>query len=320
MQTLSIGKRKRVHSISFSPNGRELAAVCGDLFIRIWDLESGEVRRSAAIEQTSSGFDIAYLDQNRLLFAGIDLRWWDVEANAWSLIAPGMSVGRRLRVSPSGKHFVEVDQSRSIEWAGLGLIVRQTSDWDLLPPMPESANTTGGVAFNADGGVLATGHITAIGQRHRHIGNLPGGYEINYSVNEYDYLVHLREFATGKLIRTIDGWQQAVSHLAFSPDGAVLAGTSGPRLRIWDLGENRELALHKRGTKHFQGVAFDAEGRFLATVSNDETVRVWDARTWEEYRTYTWQIGSLVNFTFAPDGLRAAAGSDRGQIMIWDVD
>jgi WD40 repeat protein len=111
-----------------------------------------------------------------------------------------------------------------------------------------------------------------------------------------------------------------VSHLAFSPDGSVLAGTAGIRLRIWDLTTDREVAHHKRGPKHFQGLAFTADGRFLATVSNDETVRVWDARSWEEHTTYTWKVGKLLNIAFAPDGLRAAAGSDKGHIVLWDVD
>jgi WD40 repeat protein len=86
------------------------------------------------------------------------------------------------------------------------------------------------------------------------------------------------------------------------------------------LRADRELALHKRGTKHFQGLSFSRDGRFLATVSNDETVRVWDARTWEERSRITWDIGALLNIAFAPDGLRAAAGSDRGQVVIWDVE
>lgn len=97
-------------------------------------------------------------------------------------------------------------------------------------------------------------------------------------------------------------------------------GTAGPRLRIWDLEGNRELALHKRGTKHFQGLAFTADGRYLASVSNDETVRLWETCTWQEHRTYTWQIGRLLNVALAPDGCRAAAGSDQGQVVIWDVD
>ncbi|MFO0825698.1 MAG: WD40 repeat domain-containing protein [Gemmataceae bacterium] len=124
----------------------------------------------------------------------------------------------------------------------------------------------------------------------------------------------------GSIVQTIDGWQQAVAHLAFSPDGRILAGTAGPRLRVWDLAVGRELALHKRGTKHFQGLSFTDDGRFLATVSNDETVRIWDTRTWIEHTTFTWKIGRLLNITFAPDGLRIAAGSDQGQIVIWDAE
>lgn len=61
---------ERIHGIDFSPNGHELAAVCGDLFIQIWNLETGAVPCTIVIEWTSSGFDIAYLDQGRLLFAG----------------------------------------------------------------------------------------------------------------------------------------------------------------------------------------------------------------------------------------------------------
>jgi WD40 repeat protein len=146
---------------------------------------------------------------------------------------------------------------------------------------------------------------------------LPG---IAFQQNEYDYLVHVREMPTGRVVQSIDGWQQAVTHLAFSPGGGVLAGTAGPRLRAWDLTAGRELAVHKRGPKHFQGLSFSHDGRFLATVSNDATVRLWDAQTWAERSRITWDIGALLNIAFAPDGLRAAAGSDKGHIVIWDVE
>jgi WD40 repeat protein len=118
----------------------------------------------------------------------------------------------------------------------------------------------------------------------------------------------------------VGGWQLGVSHLAFAPGAAALAGTAGPRLRVWDLDGDREAAAHKRGTKHFQGLSFTADGRYLATVSNDETVRVWDAQSWQEHTTFTWGIGRLLNIAFAPDGFRAAAGSDAGQVIIWDLD
>ncbi len=318
MQTLSIKKKKRIYAIAFSPNGEELAAACGDLLLRVWNLATGEVRRSAPIVDTSTGFDIAYLGPDRLAFAGTDLRWWDTATDEWHRITPGFAWGRHIMVSPDGEYMAEVSESRSANWAaGAGLLIRSTADWKLTPSMPEGTHTTGGVAFSRDGRFLATGHLVLAGTRTRRIGMLPG---FQYPVNDYEYLVHIREFPSGNVIQTIDGWQQAVSHLAFSPDGRFLAGTAGPRLRIWDLEADREVALHKRGTKHFQGLSFTADGRYLATVSNDETVRIWDPQTWAEHKTFTWQIGRLLNIRFAPDGLRIAAGSDKGQIVIWDAE
>ena len=320
MQTLSIGKKKRIYAVAFSPSGEELAAVCGDHFMRVWNLATGAVRCSAPVAETSSGYDMAYLAENRIVFGGIDLTWWDLAADQWHTISPNSPWMRRLKVSPNGEYLAEVDQTTSTDWAaGAGLLVRKTEDWELQPAMPGSANTTGGVAFSRDGQFLATGHMASVGQRVRTIGMF-GGAAVEYATNDYEYLVHLREFPGGNLTRTIDGWQQPVKHLAFSLDGRFLAGTAGPRLRIWDLEADREVALHKRGTKHFQGLSFTADGRFLATVSNDETVRIWDAHTWAEHTTYTWQIGRLLNIAFAPDGLRVAAGSDKGQIVIWDAE
>ena len=317
MQTLSIGKKKRIYALAFSPNGEELAAPCGDGLLRVWNLTTGEVRRTAPIEETSCGFDVAYLNPDRLIFAGVDLRWWDLAADKWHLISHGFPWGRRIDISPGGEYLVEVNQTRSTDWAaGHGILVRETANWNVGPVMVDALNTTGGVAFSFDSQFFATGHMKLVGHKTKPLGPVFG----RYTVNDYDYVVHVRAMPSGRVIQTLDGWQQAVTHLAFSPDGSVLAGTAGPRLRIWDLASNSEIALHKRGTKHFQGLSFAHDGRFLATVSNDETVRIWDTRTWEEHTTFTWKIGRLLNIAFAPDGLRAAAGSDKGQIVIWDVE
>jgi len=317
VQVLSIGKKKRVYAIAFSPSGEELATVSGDYLLRIWDLATGTERHSAPVGASPSGYDLAYLDAGRIVVAAQSLQVWDVAANAWQLIAPDPVWGRRVAVSPDGRFTVDAGQTRSTLAVDELLVLRSTADW-ARTTVPDGESATGGLAFSRDGRFLATGHMAEAGQRTRTrtVGMLSG---FQYQTPEYDYLVRVREMPSGRVVQMLDGWQQAITHLAFSPDGNVIAGTAGPRLRVWDRQSDRELALHKRGPKHFQGISFAHDGSALATVSNDATVRIWETQTWQEHTTFTWDVGALLNIRFAPDGLRAAAGSDRGQIVIWDV-
>jgi WD40 repeat protein len=108
--------------------------------------------------------------------------------------------------------------------------------------------------------------------------------------------------------------------LAFSPDGRRLAAGSGPRLVVLDadtLGEVVELRLAR---KHFQQAAFTPDGRYLAGVSNEETVKFWDTSTWELRAEYAWQAGGLRCLAFSPDGTLAAAGGTGKKVVVWDVD
>ena len=72
--------------------------------------------------------------------------------------------------------------------------------------------------------------------------------------------------------------------------------------------------------KHFTGVAFHPSGKYLAATSNDATVKLYDTTTWAVARTFTWDIGKMRSIAFSPDGTLAAAGSDSGKVVVWDVD
>ena len=70
----------------------------------------------------------------------------------------------------------------------------------------------------------------------------------------------------------------------------------------------------------FTAVKFDPSGRLLAASCDDDTVRFWDTRHWQEMQRFTWDLGGINDVTFSPDGLRAACAGDSGKIVIWDVD
>ena len=86
---------------------------------------------------------------------------------------------------------------------------------------------------------------------------------------------------------------------------------SGRKPPLWVVSDNK---------KHFTGIAFHPSGRYLAATSNDATVKLYDTTTWKIIHTFTWKIGRLRSVVFSPEGTLAAAGSEMGEIMVWDVD
>ena len=61
------------------------------------------------------------------------------------------------------------------------------------------------------------------------------------------------------------------------------------------------------------------DGSWLATGSNDGTVRIWDAATGQERATLTGHTGRVKAVAVAPDGSWLASGSDDGTVRIWDM-
>jgi WD40 repeat protein len=114
----------------------------------------------------------------------------------------------------------------------------------------------------------------------------------------------------------VDGW-------ILSPDSSLVACRYAVRVHIYPLREpvNKPLAtIRNSNRKEFTGLAFHPSGRYLAATSNDETVKLYDTTTWEVAKTYTWNIGRMRSIAFSPDGTLAAAGSDTGKVVVWDVD
>jgi WD40 repeat protein len=68
------------------------------------------------------------------------------------------------------------------------------------------------------------------------------------------------------------------------------------------------------------GLDFHPSGRFMAATSNDATVKLYDTATWKVTQAYNWGVGRLWSVAFSPDGMLAAAGGDKGTIVVWDVD
>jgi WD40 repeat protein/tRNA A-37 threonylcarbamoyl transferase component Bud32 len=75
----------------------------------------------------------------------------------------------------------------------------------------------------------------------------------------------------------------------------------------------------KGHTHAVNNVAFSADGRRLASASDDGTVKVWDTRTGQESLTLKGHTSGVRSAAFSPDGRRLASASDDRTVKLWDA-
>jgi WD40 repeat protein len=177
-------------------------------------------------------------------------------------------------------------------------ILVQTAGWRAVRTLAQHDNQIGAVAFTGP-------HAIATGAADRTIA-----------------FHKLDDPSSERMLRSLASPIQA---LAVRPDGGRLAVAAGNRVLLLRLaidgrpvpGDEIVCAGHKDVVK---AIGFSPDGRTLAAVGVDGTLRYWDSETGAPRCALELGLGSLRAVSFAPDGLTVAAAGDAGTLVIVDVE
>jgi WD40 repeat protein/tetratricopeptide (TPR) repeat protein len=110
-----------------------------------------------------------------------------------------------------------------------------------------------------------------------------------------------------------------VGHAAWSPDGSRVCTAGGQQVQVRDAA-GLELAFpplgHAAWVRH---ASFSADGRLLATASDDRTARVWEASTGAAVGAPLLHQAAVYHAAFSPDGTRLATAVADETAVIWDL-
>lgn len=157
--------------------------------------------------------------------------------------------------------------------------------------------------FNQDGSRVAASTHTGAGDRVK-------------------ITAQVRDAVTGQVFVSIPlDAASPVKQLAFTADGSkLLVRTDDRKVQLFDATTGAAAGeLVHPGRPFVSGIAVHPRGP-VACARTNGTVTFWDADARQQLRTLDWKAGRLVSVAFSPDGALAAAGTEDGKIVVWDVD
>jgi WD40 repeat protein len=287
-----------VNHAVFNRDGSRIASSSDDRTVRYWNARTGEPL-AVLCGHTNAVTQAAFREkEGEIVSVSEDgLRLWDLAgAESDHALSGHESFVYSVAYFPDGKRVA------SAAWDGTARIWNPTSGRELLRLDHGKERYVVSVAVHPGGKFLAT---------------------IAREEGESEMSVRLWDAETGRMVHR---WSMSASwhdgRLAFDPAGDVLvAGDWRGRVHIWSVQTHAEVATFECTQVAVKDLAFNPDGRFLAVAcdSGDNSIRIWDAKTWKHLQTLQGHVAGVYSLAWNREGTMLASGSLDRTARLWDT-
>lgn len=294
-----------IGDITFSPDGKLLAANGGDGKIVFWNVSSVTpvLDGNAIDDPLIKGEQIA-----PILFSN-DGQWLASAGNGavtlWDVAPPRQQ--RLVLSAPEAGRISAISLSRNNQrLAALGegvVVIWDTASGNTLPVPVQNAGAIRALALSSNGEILAAGDengaVQLVDVKRRRL---------------------LRTLATCDCLQKLAETRNPISSVAFSPDDKLIAISGTEETILWSVSDGQQV---KRLSPSHDGVgmilSFSHDGNTLAGFEGDKQVYLWDMRTLKPIGPGLFgPIDAAASLAFSHDCKMLASRSERG-ITLWDL-
>jgi len=293
MRHFEAGSKHLVTQLQFRPDGSGItAALRRAKHLVTWDIASGTREKIVPTTTPNRVTCFAYSPDGAVLIIGDD----NGVARVYQLPdlqgGPELVVGRDERVRAVAFSPLANERTQWVLAAGTQLQLRNLKTGEINAGFDE-ADYRYDAVFTPEGTTVLEGH---------------GLYLVAWSIRSEEVF----------RVRC----ESDVTRVVFSPDGQRLAlaiGT-GISLRVGDDPTRPGPTIDTLSRSGAMDLTFTPDGRFLLVADATNAVKLFDPTTGTVAHEYDWGIGKVSAVAVSPDGTMAAAGGEKGQVVLWDLD
>ncbi len=131
------------------------------------------------------------------------------------------------------------------------------------------------------------------------------------------------------LVNTFSGHKSKVLSVVISPDGKLIISGGDCQenndtkcygnLKIWDVITGKEIRTLDGHSQNVNALAISADGKILASGSDDQTIKIWNLQTNQLIHTLTDHTDAIHSLVITADGKTLVSASDDQTIKVWDL-